>query len=99
MGNRYKMIVAPEVRYDIREAKLWYKEKSPLLPARFAEEVRSVIRLIGERPLTHAVRYRNVRIANLKVFPYAVHYLVEEDTIVILAIFHTSIDPKKWKNR
>lgn len=99
MANRYKMIVAPEVRYDIRKAKLWYKEKSSLLPVRFVEEVRSVIQQIGQRPQTHSVRYRNVQIANLKVFPYAVHYLVEEDIIVILAVFHTSIDPEKWKNR
>ncbi|ANI89582.1 hypothetical protein A9P82_09935 [Arachidicoccus ginsenosidimutans] len=97
--SEYKLIVAPEVRYDIREAKLWYKDKSPTLPRRFATEVRTTIEQVKLRPTTHAIRYNNIRIANLPIFPYAIHYTVEENIVVVLAVFHAALNPEKWLNR
>jgi hypothetical protein len=69
--RKYKLIVEPEVRHDIREARLWYKDKGASLPGRFVKEVKTVIEQLRKQPFSHSVRYQNVRIANLKVFPYA----------------------------
>ncbi|MFT4204328.1 MAG: hypothetical protein QM610_10525 [Chitinophagaceae bacterium] len=68
--HKYKLQAAPEVRHDIRDAKRWYQKKNVLLPNRFMEEVKIVIAQVHQRPLSHSVRYKNVRIAHLKIFPY-----------------------------
>ncbi|MDR0793734.1 MAG: type II toxin-antitoxin system RelE/ParE family toxin [Chitinophagaceae bacterium] len=97
--RKYKLVVEPEVRHDIREARLWYKDKSVSLSGRFAKEVKTVIEQLRKQPFSHSIRYLNMRIANLKIFPYAIHYYVEENTITLVAVFHTAIDPEKWLSR
>jgi plasmid stabilization system protein ParE len=95
----YKFIVLPNVRVDVREAKQWYEQKSPSLPKRFDKDLRATFKQLKLRPLSHAVRYKNVRIANLKVFPYAVHYIVKENTVLITAVFHSASNPENWIER
>lgn len=40
-----------------------------------------------------------VHIANLAVFPYAVHFIIDNDAVIVLAVLHVAIDPDKWKQR
>jgi hypothetical protein len=40
-----------------------------------------------------------VRRALLRKFPYGVFYFVFDDTVVVLACFHTRRDPKDWQKR
>ena len=37
----------------------------------------------------------------LKVFPFMIHYTVDEDnkTVIVSAVLHTSRDPQEWKKR
>ena len=39
------------------------------------------------------------RVAYLKKFPYGIHYISEENTITIVALFHTAENPQKWNKR
>jgi plasmid stabilization system protein ParE len=41
----------------------------------------------------------NTRRALLKRFPYAVYFAVDNEIIVVLAVFHTSRDPESWRRR
>lgn len=53
------------------------------------------------------VRLRPVAVTDLtdarrrvvRRFPYVVIYLVEPEHIEVLAVFHTSRDPKQWQGR
>ena len=40
-----------------------------------------------------------VRRAVVRRFPFAIHFLVETDRIVILSVFHTSRNPEQLKTR
>jgi len=44
-------------------------------------------------------RYRNVKILFIKRFPYGIHYILKEDEIIVIGIFHTSRTPKNWAKR
>ncbi|MBL4754690.1 MAG: type II toxin-antitoxin system RelE/ParE family toxin [Flavobacteriales bacterium] len=57
------------------------------------------IATIKTNPELFAVKYKQTRVAVVKRFPYGIHYVVEKDRIVILAILHTSRSPKLWKGR
>jgi mRNA-degrading endonuclease RelE of RelBE toxin-antitoxin system len=65
------------------------------LEKRFAAAVKATILHLKERPSVHAIRYKNVRIAHTEVFPYAIHFYIDEPnkTIVIIAILHNSRNP------
>lgn|SRR6478735_8586373 len=91
----YKVLFFDEVKQDIKEAKSWYRQQLKGLEKRFAEDIKTAINHIEERPYAHAIRYKNVRIAHPNIFPYSVHYFIEEEvnTIVIIAIVHNSRNP------
>lgn len=97
--KEYKVRLLPAAYNDLQEARSWYQQINPELPKRFTQQLKTTIAKIRALPTAHALRYKQVRIANLAVFPYAVHFLIETDTVIILAIHHTAIDPSKWKKR
>ena len=42
----------------------------------------------------YAIRYNNVRIAHTEKFPYAIHFFIDNDLIVIIAIIYSGRNPK-----
>jgi plasmid stabilization system protein ParE len=97
----YKPIVLPLAKQDIQEVALWYNSKQKGLGKRFTLELRRKVKFISQNPQAVAVRYADVRTAVLDVFPFMIHFTIEEDKkrVVISAVFHTSLNPKKWKKR
>ncbi len=95
----YKLITTPETERDINKAVEWYADIRKIIAKKFINELRAVKKYIHKNPEKIAVKYSNVRVAFFKKFPYGLHYAFEKDTITILALFHTSENPKKWKNR
>lgn len=97
----YKAIILPLAKQDVREAALWYNKKSQGLDKRFTAEVREKVRLISQNPTAFNVRYDDAHTAALNVFPYMVHYTIDEvnKTVIVSAVLHTSRDPELWENR
>lgn len=96
---RRKVKIISAAYNDVREARLWYKEKSPELPRKFNNQLKIAIEQLRTLPVTHAIRYKEVRILNVPVFPYAIHYLIENDIIIIIAVHHTAKNPSEWNKR
>ena len=86
----YKLLYLDEVEDDIAVAKQWYAEQQKDLDLRFASAVKDTLSNILKMPTAYAVRYRNVRIAHTKVFPYNVHFYIDETKaqVVIIGIVH-----------
>jgi plasmid stabilization system protein ParE len=99
--RRYKIRLLPSANDDLKNARNWYKQHNALLPGKFKQQVQDGIERIKVNPYAFAVRYKNVHIAKLNIFPYAIHYLVNEEaeTVIVLAIHHTALSPEKWQNR
>jgi plasmid stabilization system protein ParE len=97
----YKSIILPLAKEDIREAALWYNKQSKGLGKRFTAEVREKVRFIRQNPQASNVRYEDVRTVVLNIFPFMIHYTIDESnkTVIISAVFHTSRDPELWKKR
>lgn len=97
----YKFIILPPAKEDIREAALWYSKRQEGFGKRFTAEVREKVHFIRQNPMASNVRYDGVRTAVLNVFPFMIHFTIEEKnkTIVISAVLHTSRNPELWKNR
>ena len=97
--NRYKLHLIPEAYNDLKGARDWYRKQIPALPKRLNLQVKIIMEHLRSLPTVQAIRYNNVRIANIGVFPYAIHYVIVNDSIIVLAIHHTAINPQKWKGR
>ncbi|WAC41723.1 type II toxin-antitoxin system RelE/ParE family toxin [Pedobacter sp. SL55] len=65
------------------------------------KEVNTKVNFIAKNPLVYQIRYANIRVAFTDRFPYGIHYEYNEpeNEIIILAVFHTSINPKTWEDR
>jgi hypothetical protein len=88
----YKIVILDEAKLDYKKSFLWYKDIHPKLAIRFNDSFKRSIAIIKTDPLLFQIRYDNIRIVFLKTFPYAIHYSIYENSIVIKSIFHTSRD-------
>lgn len=97
----YKSIILPLAKEDIKEAALWYNKKQIGLGKRFTAQVREKVQFIKQNPKACNVRYNKVRTAVLNVFPFMLHYSIDEKNKVVLvsAVLHTRRNPNVWKNR
>jgi toxin ParE1/3/4 len=93
----YHFIVKPEAEEDIKSAFDWYEEQQPGLGDFFIDEVDLVFDQILNSPKSYQERYKKTRINFTNRFPFGVHYSIEESRIVVLAVLHTSKDPKNWR--
>lgn len=86
----YTALYFDEVKNDISTAKAWYKEQQSGLDEKFELSLRVAIANILKMPSAYAVRYKNVRIAHTKIFPYNVHFYIddEKEQIVVIGIVH-----------
>lgn len=96
----YKTIILPIAKQDILEAAEWYNSKQKGLGKRFTTTVREKVKFLKSEPFAIATRYVQTKTAVLDVFPYMIHYSVDNNKklIVILAVLHTSRNPDIWKS-
>lgn len=89
----FKVKMTQPAKNDIKEAAVWYNRQQKGLGKRFIQFVRKKVHFIVENLFAYAVKYGNVRTATLDVFPYTIHFVVENNIVVVLAVFHTSRKP------
>jgi len=95
----YKLITSPETERDIDKAVEWYADIEALVAKRFISELRAVRKYIHKNLEKIQIRYKSIRVAFLKKFPYGLHYTFSKNTVTIVALFHTSNNPQKWQER
>lgn len=88
----YKVIIIEEAKMDYRKSLFWYKDIHPKLAIRFNDSFKESMAILKKNPLLFQIKYDNIRILFFKTFPYAIHYSIYENCIIIKSIFHTSRD-------
>ncbi len=86
---QYFIQVSDNAKLDLKEALEYYSDISEDLRDRFEIELDKTIAILSKKPLQHQVRYKNIRIAFTAVFPYRIHYIIENEFVYILKILHT----------
>jgi len=95
----YKLIIKPLAEEDAKDAANWYNDKKEGLGNEFLLALEASLNAIQRNPNQYQVVYKGLKRALTVRFPYGVFFTVEEDTIYVLAIAHTSRSPKTWKKR
>jgi plasmid stabilization system protein ParE len=94
-----KLAVAPEAELDLAQAYVWYESRRIGLGEEFLSSVDACIEGIRRQPEMYPVVHEAYRRALIRRFPYAVFYEYAQTTVTVYAVFHTSRDAQKWRQR
>jgi plasmid stabilization system protein ParE len=89
----------PEARAELRTAREWYYERSPLRAAAFAHAIDNPVFRIREAPRRFPLAEHNTRKFVLRRFPFNVFYRPDKTEIVIVAVAHQKRRPGYWASR
>ena len=94
-----RVLFTEAARADIAEAVTWYRARAPEIVPQFREAMRSVVQRIENNPQQFPPSLHETRRALLRRFPYLLIFREQDEAIYIVAVFHTSRDPKTWQDR
>ena len=97
----YKVVISDSAKKDIKESAQWYNKQQSGLGRRFVKSIRKCISVVRVHPESFQIRYKDNRVAIPEVFPFLIVYILNkrDKTIRIIAVFHTSQNPNKLKER
>ena len=95
--SRFTLFIDPTAKADIQDAVSYYNSKTKDLGKKFHSEVKNAFKSLSNNP-HFQIRYNHVRCLPLKKFPFLIHYQidVEQNTITVYAVLHTSLDTSNW---
>ena len=95
------MVYRPSVKYDLQKAIYYYKAISLDLAKDFLNRVKESEKYISQNPFGDDVMYKQIRMHNLKQFPYHIHYFVDDENkkIVFLAVTFSKRENLNFSDR
>ena len=91
--------IRPEAEADLDEARRWYDRQREGLGADFLLCFEAALEKIRRDPEIYPTVFKRLRRGLIRRFPYGVFYLIEEEEIVIVGVFHGRRDPRRWESR
>ncbi len=91
----YKIIVSPRTQKEIENAIDYYALYNSDTSVLFIESLKQSYQSISINPF-YRIRYKNIRALKLKIFPYSLYFIINEEkqVIKILSCFHNKRNPK-----
>ena len=94
-----KLIFTSGAEADLKESVIWYESQRIGLGDDFVNEIDAVAIRILKNPRQFPIVLQNIHKANLKNFPFNVFFVISDNSVYVIAIFHNSRDPKIWESR
>ena len=81
------------------DAIAWYESERPGVEIEFASEIANLLAGIADTPKEFRQVRGDVRRAVLRRFPHTIHFLLEPNRIVVLAVCHAKRNPERLEDR
>lgn len=94
--TRFTVDVLPDAEADLRNAFLWYFDKSPHAADAFGTEVDDAMDGLRETAANWPKDDDGVSFYHLKHFPYTVRYEIAGNEVTVLAVAHQRREPGYW---
>jgi toxin ParE1/3/4 len=91
------IIFRPGAQAEMREAYAWYEEREPGLGSDFMRCIDACLQLIRRHPEIFPATHKNIRQGVVRRFPCSIFYISAKEKIVVLSIFHSLREPKRWQ--
>ena len=95
----FRVIFTQGARGEVLKAQDWYEREAPGLGRHFREAIDALIERMSANPRQFPVMFKAVRRALLRRFPYSLFFVMEGETLLVIACFHASRDPAQWQKR
>jgi plasmid stabilization system protein ParE len=95
----FKVVFTQAASTELIEAQDWYEREGTGLGRRFRQAIDVLVGRMTAMPRQFPIVFKNVHRALLRRFPYALFFLLEDETILVIACFHGSRDPAHWQKR
>jgi plasmid stabilization system protein ParE len=91
----FEIILSEKAKEDVDKAFTYYNQKQEGLGNKFATDLNSAFQTLEKNPFFR-IRYKDFRCLPLEVFPYMLHYVVNENNseVTIYGIINTSLNPE-----
>ena len=89
---KYTVVVRASAQAEAAKAFLWYEQRSKGLGLRFADSLNACLDQLSKNP-AFQLQKNGFRYVELEKFPYRVVFIVEETSVYIYQIRHTSRKP------
>jgi len=94
-----RFIIRPEAESEMTDAYDWYEDRVSGLGSEFLLCVDAVFEAIQRNPHQFPAVHKVVRRAITRRFPYEIFFVVDNERIVVLSLFHAKRNPKSWQKR
>jgi toxin ParE1/3/4 len=97
---RYQVYFRKEAQRDILEAIEWYEKRRAGLGDELFIAIEIEKHLIEQNPYHYEEKFKGIRKAITKRFPYILYYRIEPNNqVLVYAVLHMKINPRQWKKR
>ncbi|GAB1446305.1 MAG: type II toxin-antitoxin system RelE/ParE family toxin [Cyclobacteriaceae bacterium] len=98
---KYSLVFSSEAEKEIIESIHWYNNQKKNLGFDFFDQLNLKLDLIIKNPLNYSTRFTNIRATKITKYPYLIYFKINDhqSSIAILAVLHTSRDPKEISKR
>ena len=95
----HSIVFTQAARDELMEAQDWYEGEATGQGRRFRHAIDALVERISDNPRRFPVVFRNARRALLRRFPYSLFFVAEDGALIVIACFHASRDPPRWRKR
>jgi plasmid stabilization system protein ParE len=95
----FTVVFTEAARAELIEAQDWYEGEASGTGRRFRQALDVLVERLSANPRQFPVVFKNVRRALLRRFPYSLFFVLDEQTLLVIACFHASRDPLQWQRR
>ena len=92
----YSISISAHAQKEIADAFLWYEQQRNGLGSQLMLLLDKKFELLQQNPNLHSTVYKTIRRSLIKKFPYSIFYIVDGNTVEILAFFHMKRKPIRW---
>ena len=91
-----KVYVRVRAEHEMNQVAAWYEQQSAGLGRMFLNSVAEMFKIVRDQPLAFARVGGEVRRVPMRIFPYALFYLVDGRGIQVLRCLHQHRNPSSW---
>ena len=95
---KFEVSFEEEAECEYLDAIEWYENESEGLGTQLYLEVEEALNALRQNAYFE-IRYLDLRLLNIKRFPYQIIYRLRENQITIVSFFHGHRDPEIWKKK
>jgi toxin ParE1/3/4 len=94
------LILRAEAEAEVAEAHRWYERRATGLGSAFIRAVDAALEAVRRQPELCPLKHGRARQVVVRRFPFCIYYILHEDqSIEVIACFHTRKHPGLWRSR